>query len=392
MTAARTDTSASTSANFPWVNPFGTYTANGMSFVKCTFPSDPGLGNITLAGSNGTSNNLVSWYGCDFATNFVAPSSTLFNGNYLFWQSANTSNGVPVTFPVLTTISGADARLLAATNIPTWFYGWSPQLAPNILTNPVSQTVNYGSPATFTVVATGIPDPTYQWQTNGVNISGATSSTLTIPSATSANAGSYTVVVTTSAGTATSSSATLTVNPPANTAPTFTAPPSGTNITINVGVSLTVACTATDSDTPTQTLTYSLLTGPTNAAVNSSSGNFTWRPTVTQAGSVNTVQVSVTDNGTPNLSTTNTFTVTATALTQPTATAPSYSAGQFSVGVSGQVGPDYALQATTNLASGNWTTVASTNSPATMPVILTDTNAGAQPMQFYRVVTGPPLP
>ena len=363
-----------------------------MSFVKCTFPSDPGLGNITLAGSNGTSNNLVSWYGCDFATNFVAPSSTLFNGNYLFWESANTSNGVPVTFPVLTTISGADARLLAATNIPTWFYGWSPQLAPNILTNPVSQTVNYGSPATFTVVATGIPDPTYQWQTNGVNISGATSSTLTIPSATSANAGSYTVVVTTSAGTATSSSATLTVNPPANTAPTFTAPPSGTNITINVGVSLTVACTATDSDTPTQTLTYSLLTGPTNAAVNSSSGNFTWRPTVTQAGSVNTVQVSVTDNGTPNLSTTNTFTVTATALTQPTATAPSYSAGQFSVGVSGQVGPDYALQATTNLASGNWTTVASTNSPATMPVILTDTNAGAQPMQFYRVVTGPPLP
>ncbi len=392
LTAARTDTSASTSANFPWVNPFGTYTANGMSFVNCSITADAGLGPITLAGSNGTSNNLVSWYGCDFATNYVAPSSTLFNGNYLFWQGANTTNGVSVTFPVLTTISGADARLLAATNIPTWFYGWSPQLAPNILTNPISQTVNYGSPATFTVVATGIPDPTYQWQTNGVNISGATSSTLTIPAATSANAGSYTVVVTTSAGTATSSSATLTVNPPSNTAPTFTAPPSGTNIAVNVGVNLTVGCTATDSDTPAQTLTYALLTGPSGAAVNSSSGNFTWRPTVAQAGSVNVVKVSVTDNGTPNLSATNTFTVTVNALTQPTATTPNYSAGQFSVGVSGQVGPDYALQATTNLAGGTWTTVASTNSPATMPVILTDTNAGAQPMQFYRVVTGPPLP
>ena len=392
LTAARTDTSASTSANFPWVNPFGTYTANGMSFVNCSFAVDAGLGAITLAGSNGTSNNLVSWYGCDFATNYVAPSSTLLNGNYVFWQGANTTNGVSVTFPVLTTISGADARLQAATNIPTWFYGWSPQLAPNILTNPISQTVNYGSPATFTVVATGIPDPTYQWQTNGVNLSGATSSTLTIPSAALTDAGSYTVVVTTSAGTATSSSATLTVNPPSNTAPTFTAPPGGTNAIINVGASLTIGCTATDSDTPAQTLTYALLTGPSGAAVNSSSGNFTWRPTVAQAGSVNVVKVSVTDNGTPNLSATNTFTVTVNALTQPTATTPNYSAGQFSVGVSGQVGPDYALQATTNLAGGTWTTVASTNSPATMPVILTDPNASAQPMQFYRVVTGPPLP
>ena len=28
-----------------------------------------------------------------------------------------------------------------ATNVTTWFYGWTPQLAPNILTNPVSVTV-----------------------------------------------------------------------------------------------------------------------------------------------------------------------------------------------------------------------------------------------------------
>jgi hypothetical protein len=39
-----------------------------------------------------------------------------------------------------------------------------------------------------------------------------------------------------------------------------------------------------------------------------------------------------------------------------------------------------------------WTTVATTNSPATMPVILADPNASAYPMQFYRIVTGPPLP
>ena len=392
LTAARTDTSASTSTNFPWANPGGTFTANGMSFVHCSFTSDPGLGNITLAGGNGTAANNVSWFGCDFATNFIAPSAALFTGNYVFWQSENTSNGVPVTYPVLIALSGSDARLLAATNIPVWFYGWQPTLAPNILTNPLSQTVNYAATATFTVAATGVPNPTYQWQHAGTNLPSATSSTLTIATATLDDAGSYAVIVTTTGGSATSATATLTVNPPPNSAPVFTAPIIGTNFTINVGVSLAVGCTATDSDSPAQTLTYALLIGPSGAAVNAGTGNFTWRPTVAQSGSVNNVTVVVTDNGTPNLSATNSFTVTVNALTTPTTDTTSYAGGQFSTSISGQVGPDYALQSNTNLVGGTWTTVASTNSPATMPVILTDPNAGSQPVQFYRIVTGPPLP
>jgi pectin methylesterase-like acyl-CoA thioesterase len=213
LTAARTDTAPSQSLNFPWLNPFGTYSANGMSFVNCTFTADPGLGAITLAGSNGTSNNVVSWFGCDFATNYVAPSSTLFNGNYLFWQSANTTNGIPVTFPVLTTLSGNDARLLAATNIPTWFYGWTPTIPLVITTNPASLTVTAGQSAAFTVAAVGIPNPTYQWQHAGTNLPGATSATLNLAVATMDNAGSYACTATTPAGSATSSTATLTVNP-----------------------------------------------------------------------------------------------------------------------------------------------------------------------------------
>jgi hypothetical protein len=104
------------------------------------------------------------------------------------------------------------------------------------------------------------------------------------------------------------------------------------------------------------------------------------------------VRVAVTDNGTPNLSATNSFTVTVNPLTQPSASSPAYSGGQFSVVINGQIGPDYALQGNTNLVGGTWTTVATTNSPATMPVLLTDPSAGSQPMQFYRIVTGPPLP
>ena len=213
FSAARTDTSATTSTNFPWANPGGTYTANGMSFVNCTFTAESGVGPVTLAGSNGTSGNNVSWYGCDFATNYIAPSAGLFGGNYLFWQAANTSNGVPVTYPVLITLSGTDARLLAATNIPTWFYGWVPAITPTIVTNPVNQTVTAGQSASFGVLATGIPAPTYQWQHAGTNLSGATASTLNIASATVDNAGSYAVIVSTPAGSATSSTATLTVNP-----------------------------------------------------------------------------------------------------------------------------------------------------------------------------------
>ena len=84
--------------------------------------------------------------------------------------------------------------------------------APTITTQPASQTVTAGSSVTFSVVASGTAPLSYQWKFNGANISGATSSSFTIASAQSANAGSYTVTVSNSAGSVTSAAATLTVN------------------------------------------------------------------------------------------------------------------------------------------------------------------------------------
>jgi hypothetical protein len=86
--------------------------------------------------------------------------------------------------------------------------------APVIQTQPQSQTVTAGSSVTFSVVAAGSPAPTYQWQYNGSAIIGATSSSLTIASAQSGQAGTYAVVVTNSLGSVTSSGAVLTVNTP----------------------------------------------------------------------------------------------------------------------------------------------------------------------------------
>jgi len=385
LTAARTDTSATQSSSFPWQNPGGSFTANGMSFVNCAFTADAGVGTVTLAGSNGTAANNVSWYGCDFATNYIAPSASLFSGNFVFWQSANTMTNNPVTFAVVTSISGNDARLLAATNIPTWFYGWQPQLSPNILTNPAGQSITAGGTAKFAVAATGIPDPTYQWQVNGTNIDGATNASLTISGATTDNAGPYTVVVTTSAGSVTSATANLTVNP--NVAPVFASPVNGTVFTTNAESNIAIASSVTDD--PAQTLTYSLLAAPANATLNPTSGLFTWHPLTGQADSTNTITVAVTDNGLPtNLSATNTFKIVVNPFTAPVLSpgATGFANGQFSLSVNGQVGPTYIIQTSSNLL-GAWTTLYTTN-PSTMPFNFTDTNA-ASAQEYYRILIGP---
>ena len=84
--------------------------------------------------------------------------------------------------------------------------------APSISTPPVNQSVTVGQSATFTVVATGTPPMTYQWQQAGVNIAGATAATYTTNSTSTADNGStFDVVVSNAAGTVTSPIAALTV-------------------------------------------------------------------------------------------------------------------------------------------------------------------------------------
>ena len=84
-------------------------------------------------------------------------------------------------------------------------------IAPTITTQPSNSTAAPGGSTTFSVVVTGTAPLSYQWRFNSTNISGATSASYTISNVQSANAGSYTVVVSNSAGSVTSSAATLTV-------------------------------------------------------------------------------------------------------------------------------------------------------------------------------------
>src|SRR5207302_2006282 len=87
------------------------------------------------------------------------------------------------------------------------------KLTPTITTHPINQTVTAGQTATLAVTYTTPSRPSYQWQKNGANISGATSASYTTPATTTGDSGStYRVVVSNTKGSATSNAATLTVN------------------------------------------------------------------------------------------------------------------------------------------------------------------------------------
>jgi len=87
----------------------------------------------------------------------------------------------------------------------------SPAGSPTITLNPSSQTISSGSTIVFKTQSTSALASTYQWYLNGVAIAGATSSTLFIPAATSANAGAYSCTVTNAAGSASTLLAQLTL-------------------------------------------------------------------------------------------------------------------------------------------------------------------------------------
>ena len=127
------------------------------------------------------------------------------------------------------------------------------------------------------------------------------------------------------------------------------------------------------------------LTTPANATLNATNGVFTWRPLVDQAGTTNLIVVQVTDNGTPSLSDTNSYTITVNPLAQPTVDSISASGGQVSLVVGGPFGPDYTLSTSTNLS--DWQVLWTTNSPVT-PITMVVTNF-TDPARFFRIQIGP---
>lgn len=176
---------------------------------------------------------------------------------------------------------------------------------------------------------------------------------------------------------------TTTNAPVSNTAPTLA---SISNRTVIAGTTINFTNAASDTNIPAQTLTFSLQNTPSGASLNSSNGIFNWRPTITQSPSTNPMSVIVTDNGSPAMSATQSFTITVVRPVQPTLSQPSSNGGLFSLTVNGDTGPDYTIQASTNLV--NWTSFPTTNSPA-LPFNWSDANAASFPQRYFRVLLGP---
>ena len=189
-----------------------------------------------------------------------AVTLTLTHGTFSNGQSSVTANAVNgiATFNNLV-ISTPDSYILRATdansNLDPGFGPVTVVELPAVTTQPTNQVADVGDTATFTAAASGSPAPTVQWQvsTDGgasfSNISGATSTTLTLSDADwSLNNNEYQAIFTVSVnsqsvGTVTTNAATLNIT----TAPVVTTQP----VNQNVFAGATATFTAAASGYPT---------------------------------------------------------------------------------------------------------------------------------------------
>jgi hypothetical protein len=112
---------------------------------------------------------------------------------------------------------------------------------PPLLTYPPAGFAPVGGSFTYSVTGVPVANVQYQWQFDGINIVGATNSTLTLTGIDFTDVGSYQVVISNASGTATSSAATFNLAYPPQIVWTTPAAPStnwiNTNITLSVGMS-----------------------------------------------------------------------------------------------------------------------------------------------------------
>jgi beta-galactosidase len=166
------------------------------------------------------------------------------------------------------------------------------------------------------------------------------------------------------------------------------------NQTVNVGQTVTVTASATNTIFPLQTVTFNLPEAPPGATLTPVDNNqavFNWRPGVANAGTTIPVIMEAGDFGLSNLTASQSFAITVNPLALPTVPIFSWNDGQFTLLVSnGIIGPDYAVQTSTNLKQ--WNTLFITNSPSTGSFEWTDTNVSTAQAQFYRIKIGPPPP
>jgi len=380
------------------VTQTNTVTLNVFSFSLGISPSS----SRTVVASAGTSYTITST-GTTGISNAVALSVSGLPANA---TGSFTADPMVVTNTGTSTLNVSTAANTPAGNYPLTVAGVFGTLTNTVMStlkvqdfsivaSPVSQTVIAGSNTTnYTVAigainsfganvaftASGLPSGT-SYAFNPTSLNGPGTSALTINTSGSAAAGTYTVALNGISGGLTHSTNVTLVISATNHPPVLTAI---SNRAINAGIVLLITNTATDQDFPPQTLTFSLLNSPSGATLNSSSGLFTFRPAIHQANTTNLAAVVVTDNGSPPLSATQSFSITVNPFTPPMLSVQGITNGILTLRASGQSGPDFTMQSSSNLFI--WSTRFITNSPA-LPFTWNDTNNSSA--RFYRALLGP---
>ena len=211
--------------SLPGGNIIGMYSSVSVAYIaaqSATSIAPPAIttqpANQTVAqGTNAVLGAVVTFNGSSSPPNNNTVYQWIFNGQQIGGTSKYSQNGGNLT---IYNVAASDAGTYflevynggglaisqAATLTVSGLTG-----TPQFTTQPQSQLVNTGANVTFTVVSTGSPAPTYQWQYNGVNIAGATSAMYTVTNVQSGNMGFYSVAASNSAGTVNSDVAILTI-------------------------------------------------------------------------------------------------------------------------------------------------------------------------------------
>jgi uncharacterized repeat protein (TIGR01451 family) len=300
--------------------------------------------NVTNFGPNAASSVLVADTlpaGLTFTTASVSQGAWSNNGNSFTASLGTLANGASATVTIQAmastagqwtnsaTVSSGTADTNTANNIaaastlvntpPTISGVTNVTTAENVSAGPIGFTIGDAETAASALVLSASSSNTGLIDAAHVVFGGSGASrTVTLtPLANQFGASIVTLSVNDGMAT-TSTSFTLTVNPVNHPAVLTTIP----DFTILEKSLLTFTNSATDSDVPAETLTYSLSNAPAGASVDAGSGIFTWTPTEAQGPSTNAITVIVTDNGTPPLSTAQTFNVVVLESNEPPVLAP----------------------------------------------------------------------
>jgi sugar lactone lactonase YvrE len=324
----------------------GTF-GSGNSWYNTATPRTVGWHHARIIiGIPNASNFAPVWMYIDNLTNATVTSSTTGTNtgfNLIEMNHANSSSGY------------YDDLTFRAANDP-----W-------IIEHPVSQTVNSGQSALFNTVAVGT---SYQWQFNGVNIAGATTSAYSIASVDPTNAGNYACVITGTNGALATSNALLSVTGP----PSIATQPSSLTVTQNQSATFSV----TASGTGPLSFQWQFNSAPISGATATSY-------TVTNSVATNAGVYSVTvTNSFGSITSSNAMlSVLLPAQFQSLSVLGDRS---LQLSMSGTAFTNYVLEISTNLA--NWTPLSSISSSNGF-FQFNDASAATNAERFYRLRLGP---